>query len=286
MKRARSLALVLLLLSFIQLGCNFLTVPGAVPPVEATATAEPSAEASVASSAEPSAEPSAVPSMEPVTATPTALPVASPTPTTAPLELEIVQSQTWTDRQGNARVNVLFRNPYDFPVAPGSGARATLRNSAGEPMRDGGLYFLDGISGGVGFLLPGETIAANACFTCEEALLTEEWAAVEIVTSIVEASDKWAYSTEVEPSVGDVSFDGDSPIFWVTGTVKNNSAAALQRISVRIIVFDQEGRLVGAAEASAWDVGPGAVANIDGYGIGQAPAGPIEYEVTALGVNY
>jgi hypothetical protein len=46
--------------------------------------------------------------------------------------------------------------------------------------------------------------------------------------------------------------------------------------------FDQEGNLVGAAEASAWDV----AASFNGYGIGQRPEGPIEYEVTALGVKY
>src|SRR5215204_490417 len=56
--------------------------------------------------------------VETATAPPTKIPVASPSPTTAPLQLEVVQSQTWTDNQGNARVNVLFRNPYDFPVAP------------------------------------------------------------------------------------------------------------------------------------------------------------------------
>jgi len=60
----------------------------------------------------------------------------------------------------------------------------------------------------------------------------------------------------------------------------------LNRISVRIFVFDQAGNLVGAAEASAWDVAPGATVNFDGYGIGQAPDGPVEYEVTALGVKY
>jgi hypothetical protein len=38
---------------------------------------------------------------------------------------------------------------------------------------------LDGISGGNGFLLPGETVAADVCFTCELAPLTEAWGSVQ-----------------------------------------------------------------------------------------------------------
>lgn len=94
------------------------------------------------------------------------IPIA--TATTEKLQLEIIQFQAWTDRDGNVRVNALMRNPYDFPVAPT--ARARLVNGAGESIRDQDLYFLDGISGGNGFFLPGETVAANVCFTCERTL--------------------------------------------------------------------------------------------------------------------
>jgi len=68
--------------------------------------------------------------------------------------------------------------------------------------------------------------------------------------------------------------------------VKNKSNAALSRIAARVIVFDQKGNLVGAAEVSADNLGPGASADINGYGIGKAPGGPVNYEVTALGVKY
>jgi hypothetical protein len=218
---------------------------------------------------------------------PTATVIPKPTPTTAiKLQLEIVRFQAWTDRDGNVRVNVLMRNPYDFPIAPAAGARARLVNGTGESIRDQDLYFLDGISGGNGFLLPGEMVAANVCFTCERAPLKEEWKAVEFVTDAEDASEKWKYSTEVEITVGDVSFDGDSPLFSISGTVKNNSDVLLGRISARVFVFDQEGNLVGAGEASAWDVAPGASASFSGYGIGQAPVGPVTYESNALGVNY
>jgi hypothetical protein len=266
MKNTPSLIIMILLMSFVVPACGSPAPTEVVPQVEMVTSTKAN--------------------VETATTTSTAIPVSSPTATTAPLQLEIVQSPVWTDRDGNVRVNVLARNPYDFPVAPSYRARASLLNSAGKSIRDQELYFLDGISGGNGFLLPGETIAANACFTCERAPLTEEWGAVEILSGIQDASESWEYFTDVEASAGSVSFDGDSPIFWITGTVKNNSDTILSRISARIFVFDQEGNLVGAAEASASDVEPGATANFNGYGIGNAPDGPVKYEVSALGVKY
>jgi hypothetical protein len=215
----------------------------------------------------------------------TVIPISTPT-TAVKLRLEVVQFQAWADRDGNVRVNVLMRNPYDFPIAPAAGVRVRLLNGAGESIRDQDLYFLDGISGGNGFLLPGEMVAANVCFTCERAPLKEEWKSVEFVLNAEDASEKWNYSTEVEVTVGDVSFDGDSPTFWINGTVKNNSDKTLGRIAARVFVFDQAGKLVGAAEASAWDVAPGASVSFNGYGIGQAPDGSFTYESNALGVNY
>lgn len=231
-------------------------------------------------------EPSMIPTQAIGTATHTAIPVSSPTSTPPPLQLEIVQSQTWTDGDGNFRVNVLMRNPYEFAVAPTFRANSELLDSAGKMVRFQELYFLDGISGGTGFLLPGETIAANACFTCEKAPLTEAWSSIKFESVIADASGKWEYYNDVESTITSVSFHGDSPIFDVTGTVKNNTDTKLDRISTRIFVFDQDGNLAGAAEVSGWDVGPGATVNINGYGIGQSPDGGIKYEVTALGVKY
>ena len=115
---------------------------------------------------------------------------------------------------------------------------------------------------------------------------SEDWASVEFQTSIQAANGQLDYSTEVEANVPSVSFDGDSPIFDINGTVKNNSAATISHINARVIVYDQDGKLVGAGQAFADNVGPGATASARGYGIGQAPAGPIHFEVTALGVTY
>jgi hypothetical protein len=226
--------------------------------------------------------------MDPNTAAATPLPAATTESSSAAtqLRLEVHQSQAWTDRDGHVRANVLLRNPYEFPVAPASRAHASVFDQAGEFMRGDDLYFLDGISGGSGFVMPGETVAANACFTCETTQLPREWGTVEYLTAVEDASGKWNTSTAVEAVVGEITFEGDSPIFWVNGTVKNNGDALLSRISARVFVFDQQGTLVGAAEASAWEVGPGATAAFDSYGIGQAPEGPVMYEVNALGVIY
>lgn len=283
MKNSRRIVVGLLLLSLAGLACGALTPTEATAPVAATASTQVNGG--------PSAVPSAVAATptereQAVTPTATARPTATPEPTAAKLELELVQSQTWLDSLGNARTNVLLHNPYDFPVAPGSRGWASILNAAGEILRSGELYFLDGISGGGGFILPGETIAANVCYTCEAALLTEDWASVEIQLSAQDATGEWNYSTEVEPSVSEVKFKGDSPIFYITGSVKNNSAGVLDRISVRVFVYDQDGQLVGAAEGAAYDVEAGATGQVSSYGIGQAPDGPITYEVTALGVNY
>lgn len=274
MKNASIFAVMILLMSLAILACGLSAPAAPTPRVEA--------KVSVESSAEPSAEPA----VETPAATRTSIPVVPPTPTTEKLQLEIVQSQTWTDRDGNARVNVLMRNPYDFPVAPTFRASSNLLNSAGELINAEGLYFLDGISGGNGFILPGETIAANACFTCEQAPLSEAWDSVKFEAVIADASGRWDYYTDVQVALSSVTFDGDSPIFWATGTVKNNTDSTLSRISARVFVYDKDGNLVGAAEVSAWDVVPGATVNFRGYGIGKSPDGAVKTEVTALGVKY
>lgn len=268
MKSLMTLIVGWVIISLLVSGCGAPPPTGTeiVPSVEATATLPSSTETPAPAS--------------------TDIPIPSPSPTNSHFQLEIVQSQAWTDRDGNVRVNVLMRNPYDFPVNPVYRPRADVLNGAGGFIRDKTLYYLDGISGGAGFLLPGETVAAMACFTCETTPLPEPWSSVQFSTAAEDATDKWKYSTDVEATIGSVSFSGDSPLFDVRGTVKNNSDSVLSRISARVFVYDGEGNLVGAAEASAWDVAPGATASFSGVGIGQSPAGPVTYEITALGVSY
>jgi hypothetical protein len=196
-----------------------------------------------------------------------------------------VQSQVWTDGDGNLRVNVLFRNPYDFPVAPKFRSNAELLDSDGKIVGLTDLLFLDGIVGS-GFLLPQETVAANACFTCEAAPQTKPWASVAFESALADATGQWQYSTDVEAHVNPVSLSAGSPIFDLAGTVTNKSKTALQRIAVRVVVFDQAHKLVGAGTALASDVAAGATVHFTGYGIGQAPKGRVTAEVSVLGVNY
>ena len=284
------------------LACSLLTPARAAPTVQSTARA-------VAPTAAPSAQPSAAPTGAvvaptttaaatkaataataiPATAIPASPIPASPipaTPTTAPLQLQVVQSQIWTDPDGNVRANFLLRNPYAFPVAPTFRASASLDNSAGKLIRNTNVYFLDGISGGTGFVLPGETVAANVCFTCETTPLPEAWSSVVFEAALADATGQWHYSTQVAGSVPGVSFSGSSPIFDISGTAKNNGPTAMDRIAVRVFVFDQKGKLVGAGVAFSDMVAPGAAVSVRGYGLGQRPAGAITYQVTALGVSY
>ena len=156
MKHAPIFAIMILLVSIAVPACSSSTPTEVVPQVQATTTAEPSVETATIAP----------------TATPTAIPLPSPTPTTAPLQLEILQSQTWTDRDDNVRVNVLMRNPYDFPVQLKSRARANLLNGAGEFMRDQTLYFLDGISGGNGFI---RQILRIRCSYCRRRSWHPQW---------------------------------------------------------------------------------------------------------------
>jgi hypothetical protein len=287
MKRFHGAALVVVVLSSVTLACSLLAPSGAPTPGAAGSTnTQASVAASPAATEQVAAATATEASAAESTATGTARPAPTRAPTAEPLRLEVVQSQSWTDYQSNARVNVLLRNPYDFPVHPSYKARVSLLSSTGELIRDQELYFLDGLSGGGGYLLPGETVAATACFNCEQAPLDEEGTQVEFIVNVEDATDQFTTFTDVEANVSDVAFDGDSPIFWITGSVKNNTEAPLQRISVRTIVYDQGGNLVGAAEVSAWDVPAGATAEVNGYGIGLAPEGDIDFEVSAVGVNY
>ncbi|MCC7359977.1 MAG: hypothetical protein IT317_10895 [Anaerolineales bacterium] len=290
MRSARVMGLALLCAAVGVLACAGLTPGGAAteaPPTTESALAGTPAATAAAATEVPAtaAEPSPVPATP--TEKATLPPTLTPAPTEAPLALEIVQTQVWLDaNHSNARANVLFRNPYDFPVSLKYDAYAALYNAAGDLLRQDRLYFLDGISGGGGYLQPGETVAANACFTCEEALLSEPWDSMKVTAAIVDATGRWNVVTEVTPTLASVEFDPANAIFWISGTVKNNTANPVQRISVRVIVYDPDGKLIGAAEGSAWDVPAGATVTFSSYGLGEASAGQYTTEVTALGVNY
>jgi len=58
-----------------------------------------------------------------------------------------------------------------------------------------------------------------------------------------------------------------------------------RRSPVRMFIHDEAGQLVGAGEAFVWDVGPGAVAALNGHRIGETPDRPVEDEVTGQGAG-
>ena len=290
MRSARMMGLVLFCAALGVLACGGLTPGGAAtaapPTTESTLVGTPAPTTAAATDAPATvAEPTAAPATP--TEKATLPPLFTPEPTKAPLALEIVQTQIWLDADhGNARANVLFRNPYDFPVSLKYDGQAALYNAAGTLLRQGRLYFLDGISGGGGYLQPGETVAANVCFTCEEQVLGEPWDSMKITAGITNAAGRWNIVTDVTPTLASLEFDPTGAIFWISGTVKNNTAEPVQRISVRVIVYDPDGKLIGAAEGAAYDVPAGGTGSFNSYGLGEAPAGDYTTEVSALGVNY
>jgi hypothetical protein len=217
---------------------------------------------------------------------PTATRAATLTATPARLELEVVNSLVWADEFGQIRTSLMVHNPYDFPVEL-TATGANLINSAGEIVESDDLYFLDGVSGGTGFLLAGETVAADGCFSpCDGPPSALEWDSYSYTLVARESTNLWEFSTDVGATITSVDMTSDSNVFWVYGTVVNNSDILLERISVRVFVYDQAGSYIGAAEVSSWDVGAGASVSFSGYGIGQTPSGAVTYEVSALGVNY
>lgn len=223
---------------------------------------------------------------EPAAATATEPSAPAATATSDRLQLEVVNSIVWADKYGQVRASVMVRNPYEFPVEF-TAVGVNLLNGAGDMVKSEGLYFLDGVSGGTGFIMPGETVAAQACFSpCDGPPSTLEWDSQGFTLVIREATNSWKISTEVEATVSSIDIDGDSPLFWVYGTVTNNSDELLQRISARVFVYDQDGNFVGAAEVSSWDVPAGATVDFNGYGTGSVTGLSVDYEVTALGVNY
>lgn len=231
---------------------------------------------------------------ETISAAPTETEKPTATATPEQLQLEILQSHAWVDSDGNTRTDVLVRNPYDFPVEPDLFAgldffsssgdfSVNLLNSSGEVAATSGLLFW-----GDWFIPPHEMAAAYACFEpCSDGVPLPEWETHEFQIQIFDASDRYEYTTDIKANVN-ISLSGGSPIFWIDGSVTNNSGTALDRISVRVFLFDQEGNYVGSGEGSAWDVGSGATANLEGaYGIWEVTGGPIDYQVAVLGiVNY
>jgi hypothetical protein len=186
------------------------------------------------------------------TATPT--PEPSATPTEELLQLEVVETLAWTDIFGDFRVEALVRNPYDFPVSVLTSKNVVrLLDSEGEVLLEAtSVYITDGAElGGLGQILPGETLPASTCFTCQTlsrpyAQVQDKWETVEIVLMATKQSPI-AYSTDLEVVVNS---------FYPTlmsGTVTNTGDQTLSTVFMRVVLFDQGHNFAGWAEAEVQD---------------------------------
>jgi len=81
-------------------------------------------------------------------------------------QLQIIESFTWIDALGDYRVEMLVRNPYDHPLwVEDSWTR--ILDASDQILVSGEIYIGDGsVVGGLGHILPGETIPATSCITC------------------------------------------------------------------------------------------------------------------------
>lgn len=224
MESSRSLAIVFLLMSFPVFACSSLTPTEAVPQVEMNTSAAPTVEGTA----------------------PTAAPL---TPTPAVLDLEILEWSEWPyahpadPSNTDTHVEVLIRNPNDFPVRVDTGAdELRFLNAAGEVVFTNPSSFFYIWQGS--WMLPGETAALSACVCFQTSgMEKQEWESLELIAPLEVATDV-AYTLDVEVTLGEVINLNE-----METTLTNTSDQALESIPHRVLARDASGRYVGVAFA-------------------------------------
>ena len=144
----------------------------------------------------------------------------------------------WTDEEGHFFADALVRNPYDFPVSEYE-SFITYYDSEGEVLLEG-VYF-DTLDGGLGQILPGETVPASNCLWCSN-YEEPDWDSYEIVIRVKEEAPI-AYSTDIEVVVGRFdSVGGD--YFELAAKLENTGDQTLNTVFVSLVVRDQDGNFV------------------------------------------
>jgi hypothetical protein len=237
------------------------------------------------------------------TTTPTATPEPLLTPTPAVLDLEIVEWSEWPyaspadPSNTDTRVEVLIRNPNDFPVRVNRD-RDELRfiNAAGQVVFTNPSSFFYIWQGD--WMLPGETAALSACVCFwTSGMEKQDWESLELVAPLEIATDI-AYTPDVEVTLGEVinlaeAHLGGSGLGMET-ILTNTSDQVLESIPHRVLARDAGGRYVGVAFAGnavasfTENIGiqPGATATgINVIEIDYVDTNvPLRYEVAAIGI--
>lgn len=185
-------------------------------------------------------------------APPTAAAISEPSPTatdTSP-QLEVVEWYRWSEPAAfegdipNTYVEILIRNPYDFPVNVYEPAVQFL--NAGEVVmrtRDIDLYMY--ADAGWNMILPGETVPGRI-IAWPNRFVTEipEWDTFTITADLEEAT-QIPYTTDLDISTGSFTY-GDNGFFSAKGIVTNTSGQPLKTILLRVIARNASGGFVGS----------------------------------------
>ncbi len=266
----------------------------------ATDTQAPSPTATSEPSPTPTPEPSPTASPEP---SPTATPEPPPTAMPAIRQLEIVEWAEYpyanlADPQNtDTRVEILVRNPNEFSVRVNlDGVELRLLNAAGEIVYTNAnptFYIWEG-----SWILGGETVPISACVCFEtDGVAKQEWESLELVAPL-EAAPGIAYTTDVDVVIGEffsleeAHLGGD--VLGAEITLVNTSGQVLKSFEARVIARDASSKYVGVAIYGSFGdrdnsgdyvkIEPGA----SGGGIVVSEIdyvdGPLDYEVTAIGI--
>lgn len=227
----------------------------------------------------------------------------SPTPTSALLDLEILE---WSEflyanpadpANTDTRVEVLIRNPNDVPVSiDQDNVELKFVNAAGEIVYSNPnpfFYIWEG-----SWMLPGQTAAFSACVCFwTSGLQKQDWESLEL-TAPLEAATGLAYTLDVEVSLGEffslseAHLGGDGVGAEIT--LKNTSDQVLESIPMYVFAYDASGKYVGMATfgnaivsfTENISIHPGDSA--DGVVVSEIDYinanVPLTYEVTAIGI--
>lgn len=189
-----------------------------------------------------SAIPAAVPTITPAPSA-TAASEPSSTPTLAPLQLEIVEWSTWEDVPGYTNVEVLLRNPNDFPVRVNK-TKVSVINAAGESVltTDDVSFYLWGDNWGL--ILPGETVPATIhVYPASDGEQVPAWKTFSFVSNM-EAATPPPYTQDLHVSLGKfhsaIEFDQGADL-----DITNTSAETLKCVLFRLTARNRDGAYVG-----------------------------------------
>jgi hypothetical protein len=241
------------------------------------------------------------------TATPEPSPTAtlepSPTATQAIRQLEIEEwgvypySNPADPQNTDTHIEILVRNPNKFPVRVNlDKVELRLLNAAREIVYTNPnptFYIWEG-----SWIRGGETAAITACLCFEtDGVAKQEWESLDLAAPL-EAAPGIAYTTDVNVTLGEFfsleqAHLGGNQLGAEIKLV-NTSGQGLKCFEVRVIARDANGKYVGVATYGSfgdWDssgnyvkIEPGASGGGIIVSMIDYVHGPLDYEVTAIGI--